>query len=321
MILTLCLPEFSGRQISKTEKIAMKKGLSIGRIILIVLGVLIIWLSARALLGVPQQQKVLGDAVYLDEAVVLPENEGKVVIIHGKPLMTAPAYDEELGITLNSIKAYRYDEEYKLTSNEKSKHRYDWVSRGQKSIVGDAMIGEFDLDEKTLIGFPADSDYDDFDDAEIFANGYNMSYGKTAEGAVTERLYVIVGGPADEAYYYSPHEYSNADSSRIMRNLNYDIAVKREGTKAYAYKVFTGAVSEEVTVAGIQQGNELVAHEALNAVVANGVMTKNQLAKTEGAYLVIGSGVFLLLGLLLVFLGLRKTKKNKKKTTQKRAER
>jgi len=299
----------------------MKKRLSIGRIILIVLGALIVWLSARALMGVPEQQKVLGDAVYLDEAVVLSENEGKVVIIHGKPQMTAPAYDEELGITLNSIKAYRYDEEYKLTSNEKSKSRYDWVSRGQKSIVGDAMIGEFDLDEKTLMGFPADSDYADFDNAEISVNGYNTSYGKTTEGAVTDRLYVIVGGPAGEAYYYSPHEYSGADSSRIVRNMNDNIAAEREGTKAYAYKVFTGVVSEEVTVAGIQQGNELIAHEALNAVVANGVMTKNQLAKTEGAYLVIGSGVFLLLGLLLVFLGLRKTKKNKKKTTQKRAER
>ena len=298
----------------------MKKRMSVGRIILIVLGVLIVWLSARALMGVPEQQKVLNSAVYLDEAVVLPENEGKVVIIHGKPEMTAPAYDEELGITLNSIKAYRYDEEYKLTSGEKSKNVYDWVSRGQKSIVGDAMIGEFDLDEKTLIGFPADSDYADFDNDEISANGYNTSYGKTTEGAVTDRLYVIVGGPEGEAYYYPPHEYSGADSSRIMRTINSNYAAERDGTKAYAYKVFTGVVSEEVTVAGIQHGNELVAHEDLNAVVANGVMTKDQLAKTEGTYLVIGSGVFLALGLLLVFLGLRKPKKSEKKTTQKRAK-
>jgi hypothetical protein len=235
--------------------------------------------------------------------------------------MTAPACDEELGITLNSIKAYRYDEEYKLTSGEKSKNVYEWVSRGQKSIVGDAMIGEFDLDEKTLIGFPADSDYEDLDMAEIAANGYSVSKGKTDEGATMDRWYVIAGGPEGEAYYYSTHEYSGADSSRIMRTMNANIAAEREGTKAYAYKVFTGVVSEEVTVAGIQQGNELVAHEALGSVVLNGVMTKDQLAKTEGAYLAIGSGVFMLLGLLLVFLGLRKTKKNKKKTTQKRAER
>ena len=293
----------------------MKKRMSIGRIILIVLGVLIIWLSARALMSFPEQQNVFASAVYLDEAVVLPENEGKVVIIHGRPEMTEPARDEELGITINAIKAYRYDEKYALTTKENSNSRYDWVSRGQKSIAGDAMIGEFDLDEKTLAGFPADSDYEDFDHAEISANGYNTSYGKTAEGAVTDRLYVIVGGPEGEAYYYPPHEYSSTDGLRVFRVMNDNIADEREGTMAYAYKVFTGAVSEEVTVAGIQRGNELAAHEALGPVVLSGVMTKEQLAKTEGAYLVIGSGVFLLLGLLLVFLGLRKPKENKKKTT------
>lgn len=299
----------------------MSKAKLIGRTILAVLGAVLIWLSVRALMGVPEQQKILDSAVYLDEAVVLPENEGKVVIIHGKPEMTAPAYDEELGITLNSIKAYRYDEEYKLTSNEKSNHRYDWVSRGQKSIVGDATIGEFDLDEKTLIGFPADSDYEDFNDAEISAKGYNTGYGKTSEGSVTDRRYVIVGGPEGEAYYYSPHEFSGANDSRVMRTVNDNIAAEREGTKAYAYKVFTGVVAEEVTVAGIQQGNTLVAHEKLGAVVGNGVLTQEELARSQAGALVGGSVAFLLIGLLLIFLALRKGKKkklsNKKKYNQK----
>ena len=296
----------------------------IGKILLLALGVFIIWLSVRGLLAVPEYKEILGSAVYLEEAVVLPENEGKVVIIHGKPEMLAPAYDEEIGITLNSIKAYRYDEEYTLTSSEQQNHVYDWVSRGQKGIVGEAKIGEFLLDEKTLVAFPADSDYKDFDEAEISANGYNTSYGKTTEGAVTDRLYVIVGGPEGEAYYYSAHEYSNVDSSRFTRTMNKNIAADRDGTRAYAYKVFTGAVAEEVTVAGIQQGNTLVAHENLGGVVMNGAMSRKELVNTESGYLMGGSIAFLVLGLALVFLGLRRPKKQKntkKKTTQKRAER
>jgi len=296
----------------------------IGKILLLALGVFIIWLSVRGLLAVPEYKEILGSAVYLEEAVVLPENEGKVVIIHGKPEMLAPAYDEEIGITLNSIKAYRYDEEYTLTSSEQQNHVYDWVSRGQKGIVGEAKIGEFLLDEKTLVAFPADSDYKDFDEAEISANGYNTSYGKTTEGAVTDRLYVIVGGPEGEAYYYSAHEYSNVDSSRFTRTMNKNIAADRDGTRAYAYKVFTGAVAEEVTVAGIQQGNTLVAHENLGGVVMNGAMSRKELVNTESGYLMGGSIAFLVLGLVLVFLGLRRPKKQKntkKKTTQKRAER
>lgn len=296
----------------------------IGKLLLLALGVFIIWLSVRGLMDVPEYKEILGSAVYLEEAVVLPENEGKVVIIHGKPEMLAPAYDEELGITLNSIKAYRYDEEYTLTSSEQQNHVYDWVSRGQKGIVGEAKIGEFLLDEKTLVAFPADSDYKDFDEAEISANGYNTSYGKTTEGAVTDRLYVIVGGPEGEAYYYSAHEYSNVDSSRFTRTMNKNIAADRDGTRAYAYKVFTGAVAEEVTVAGIQQGNTLVAHENLGGVVMDGAMSRKELVNTESGYLMGGSIAFLVLGLVLVFLGLRRPKKQKntkKKTTQKRAER
>ena len=290
----------------------------IGKILLLALGVFIIWLSVRGLLAVPEYKEILGSAVYLEEAVVLPENEGKVVIIHGKPEMLAPAYDEEIGITLNSIKAYRYDEEYTLTSSEQQNHVYDWVSRGQKGIVGEAKIGEFLLDEKTLVAFPADSDYKDFDEAEISANGYNTSYGKTTEGAVTDRLYVIVGGPEGEAYYYSAHEYSNVDSSRFTRTMNKNIAADRDGTRAYAYKVFTGAVAEEVTVAGIQQGNTLVAHENLGGVVMNGAMSRKELVNTESGYLMGGSIAFLLLGLVCVFLALKPKKEKKQVKKQKR---
>ena len=91
---------------------------NIGKIILLVLGVVLIALDIKAFVDLPGQNAALEAAVYLDEPVVVPENEGKMVIIHGKPEMTAPAYDEELGLTLNTIKAYRYAEEYK----------YGWVS-------------------------------------------------------------------------------------------------------------------------------------------------------------------------------------------------
>ena len=297
----------------------MTKGKWIGRIVLVALGGFIIWLSVRALTDVPEYRKVLGSAVYLDKAVVLPENEGKVVIIHGKPEMLAPAYDEELGITLNSIKAYRYEEEYKLTSAEHSNNVYTWVSRGQKGIVGEAVLGEFKLDEKILLGFPADSDYEDFDSAEVEANGYNTSYGKTEEGATTERLYVIVGGPEGEAYYYKTYEYSNAlDIPYFMRTMNENIAYERSGTKAYAYKVFAGAVAEEVTVAGVQRGYTLVAHEKLGSIVMNGVLSRKELTNAESGFLMGGSAVFLVIGLMLVFLGMRKNTNKENKAKRKK---
>ena len=276
-----------------------------GKIILILLGVALIALGGKTLMDIPAQKSVLENAVYLDEPVVLPENEGKLVIIHGKPEMTAPAYDEELGITLNTIKAYRYDEEYKQTSGEKGVFKYKWVSRGQKGIAGEASIGEFALDEKTINAFGADSEYEDFDMAQISAKGYEVSRGKTAEGAWTDRWWVIVDG----TYYYDAFEYTNdLPIAHISREMDRDIANEREGAKAYAYKVYTGLNSEEVTVAGIQQGTSLAAEETLGAVLRNGVFSKEEVLSSNTNSLMGGSVVFILLGVVLGVLGLRKPK-------------
>lgn len=279
---------------------------NIGKIILLVLGAALIALGVKAFVDLPGQKAALEAAVYLDEPVILPENEGKMVIIHGKPEMTAPAYDEELGLTLNTIKAYRYDEEYKQTSGEKGVFKYGWVSKGSKSIVGKASLGEFALDEKTLIGFPADSDYDDFNMTELSANGYVAGRGKTKEGAWTDRWWVIVGG----TYYYDSFEYSNDLSiPHLLREMDKDIAEERQGAKAYAYKIYTGNLYEEVTVAGIQQGSSLVAHEKLGPIVKDGALTKEQVVTSHTNSTAFGSIlVYAIPGVLLIFFGLRKPK-------------
>ena len=277
--------------------------MKIGKIILLVLGVALLALGIKAFVALPGQEAALEAAAYLDEAVILPENEGKMVIIHGKPEMTAPAYDEELGLTLNTIKAYRYDEEYKLTSSEQMEYKYAWVSRGSKGIVGKASLGEFELDEKTINGFTVDNEYDDFDMAELTAHYYEVGRGKTPEGTWTDRWWVIVGG----TYYYDSFEYSgNLDIPHMTREMNREIAEEREGAKAYAYKVYAGVRDEDVTVAGIQQGSTLVAHEILGPMVKDGVLTKDQLLSSNKNGTVGGAAVFMLIGAVLVVLGIRK---------------
>ena len=279
--------------------------MKIGKIILLVLGVALIALGVKGLMDIPGQKAMLEAAVYLDEPVILPENEGKLVILHGKPEMTAPAFDEELGLTLDTIKAYRYAEEYKLTSSEQLEYKYGWVARGQKSIMGKASVGEFALDEKTLAGLPADSEYDSFDSAELAAKSYVLGRGKTKEGAPTERWWVIAGGK----YYYAAFEYSgNTDIPHITREMNKEIALEREGAKAYAYKVYTGADDREMTIAGIQQGNLLVADDTLGPIVKDGVLSKEQVLSANQGGITGGSVVFMLIGAVLAVLGLRKPK-------------
>ena len=281
---------------------------NIGKIILLALGVILIAFGVKALMDVPGRNAILEEAVYLNEPVVLPENEGKLVIIHGKPELTAPAYDEELGLTINTIKALRYQEEYKRTSSEKLQYKYGWVSRGSKGIVGAASLGEFALDEKTLLAFPADSEYEDFDMSQIGSKGYELGRGKTSEGAWTDRWWIFVGG----SYYYDPFEYvTDLDVPHLMREMDENIAKEREGAKAYAYKVYTGALYDEVTVVGIQKGSSLAADETLGSVVKDGVRSKEDLLSSDKTSAIGGSVAFILIGAVLGGLSLRRPKKKK----------
>ena len=271
--------------------------MKIGKVILLVLGVVLITLGVKSFVDLPGQNAVLEAAVYLDEAVILPENEGKMVIIHGKPEMTAPAYDAELKLTIDSIKAYRYKETYKQTGYTNEENKWEWVSGGQTSLVGEAKIGEFELDEGILIAFPAESDYTDFDAKEV--SDYVLTYKSVATGEV-----VVL---PDGGYYAETQTTYVGDSYFNWIGSNY-VAEQLEGKAAYRYKYYNPEKNGEHTVIGIQQGSRLVKSDSVGTAVLSGVKTQEQVLSTSNGYLIGGAAAFLVIGAVLVFLGVRKPK-------------
>ena len=272
-----------------------------GKIILIVLGIALIALGIKGLMDIPGQKAVLEAAVYLDESVVLPENEGKLVIIHGTPEMLAPVYDEELKLTIDSIKAYRYKETYKQTSYTDEERKWEWVTGTQTSLVGEAKIGEFELDADILIAFPAESDYTDFDAAET--RDYVLTYKSVATGEV-----VVL---PDGGYYAKTQTTYVGDSYFNWIGSNY-VGEQLEGKTAYRYKYYNPEKNGEHTVIGIQQGSRLVKDESLGAMVRSGVLTKEQMLSSNKGGIIGGAAVFMALGAVLVFLGIRKPKSKTK---------
>ena len=277
----------------------MKK--NIGKIILIVLGAALIALSAKGLMGVPGQKAALEAAVYLEEAVVLPENEGKLVIIHGEPEMLAPGYDEELKLTINTIKAYRYKETYKQTSFTDEERKWEWVSGGQETLTGQAKIGEFKLDSGILSAFPAESDYVDFDPAET--KDYVLTYKSIATGEVC----VLPDGG-----YYADTNVTYIGDSYFNFLGAHSLGERMEGKTAYRYKYYNPEKNGEHTVVGVQQDNRLVKDESLGAMVRNGVLTKEQMLSSNKGGIIGGAAAFAVLGAVLVFLGVRKPKHSTK---------
>ena len=272
-----------------------------GKIILIVLGIALIALGIKGLMDIPGQKVILEAAVWLDESVVLPENEGKLVIVHGTPEMLAPVYDEELKLTIDSIKAYRYKETYKQTSYTDEERKWEWVTGTQTSLVGEAKIGEFELDADILIAFPAESDYTDFDAAET--RDYVLTYKSVATGEV-----VVL---PDGGYYADTNVDYVGDSYFNWLGANH-VANQLEGKTAYRYKYYNPDKNGEHTIVGVQQGERLVADETIGPMVRNGALTKEQVLSANSNGIIGGAAVFMALGAVLVFLGVRKPKSKQK---------
>jgi hypothetical protein len=284
---------------------------NIGKIILIVLGLALIALAVKGIAEIPAMNAAMEAAVSLEQPVVLPENEGKLVIIHGHPEMTAPVCDPESGLTLPFMKAIRYTEEYRMTSKKDQTETYGWVAQASKTITGEAAMGDFVLDEKLVNAFPADQEFADFDAAQLSETGLSTDYGRTAQGARTDRLWAIAGGD----YYYDTLEYSaDTDIPLFVREANEEVIRERSGARAYAYRVFACDSDALWTVAGIQQGSSLVADETLGPVVRSGVVSKEELLKTSGNATLFGAIAFALLGAVCILLALRGLRRSKVET-------
>lgn len=112
-------------------------------------------------------------------------------------------------------------------------------------------------------------------------------------------------------YYFDRWSYSVSDQV-VIRDIDKAILDERDGARAYSYRYYDDAQHGELTVAGVQQGNTLVAHEKIGPVVYDGVRTIDELASSRKTALIGGSVAFLVVGMVLVILALRKNKKNKK---------
>lgn len=269
--------------------------MKIGKIILLVLAAVLIALSIKALSDVPSRKAKLENAVELNSAEVLSENEGKLVIIHGVPEITRCVYDDQWGISLNTFKAIRQTQVYDESVNDKDEYTWDWRSKETKILTGGAKIGEFILDESVIRAFPADDEYRDFDEFEI--RGYNLSTG----GIVDSRVYVMPYG----GYYYDK-EMRDADSMNIMSYLR--TMRDRVGTLAINYRAFDLNQGREMTVVAVQRGNTLEAHDKLGVTVKTGVVGKDKIISSDGTGITVAAVIGLVLGAVLVYFGVRKPK-------------
>ena len=231
-------------------------------IILIVCALFAAFLGIKAAGNASGNQEIIKGAVYVADGKVLPENEGKVVIVNGTLDAPLPFIDEQTGIELNSIVAYRRVEKarVKLGSDGK-KDTWSWDSTisendlgGSKKLVAPGVtLGEFEVAEILMQPVPTFGELDEF----YIGEDYDVEW------------YIFEDDGMDYLYQleYMPLEDGTVYYDTVIRDHTTS-KQKNEGTLRVRYDVVEDGTSMDYTIIGLQKNGKLEEVEELDLIAA-----------------------------------------------------
>ena len=132
-------------------------------------------------------KSALKDAVYVGQGAINDANDGKIVIVCGPFELTTPSYDDELGLTIDSIRTSRYKQTMKLnkatkatkvnaetlTEEEKRNGVLEWsTAYRDKTLTGEGKIGNYTLSQDFIDAIVLNGTWHDYDRSELEASGY-----------------------------------------------------------------------------------------------------------------------------------------------------
>lgn len=248
-------------------------------IVLIIIGIFTAFLGVKAMNQAPEAVEKLESAVYVADAKVYPENEGKIVIVPGKIEAELPLVDVKTGLKLPTIKATK--QSWYAVGVKSGGTGYDWswvVDGATQTLTADCSVGEFKLYEGMLNGLIVSQDYDDFEKSNLKEAGLMDYY-----------AYVVTDGV-----------YISDDKGGNTRYKD-----EYEGAVRYKYKIMPMDGELEYTFVGIQKNGALVRDDSLGIIASTEgilnheeVLAKNESNSTAGhifafvtAALFIGGGI------------------------------
>lgn len=270
-------------------------GKKIAGIVLIILGLITVFLGIKAVAGTPKNREIIESAVYVGDGKLMAENEGKVVIVHGTLDAELPYVDEETGIVLNSIVAYRRVEKLAMQyDSEKEDDYWEWrlysdpnYYGGTGKVVAEGVtLGEYAVADQILLAIDATENHTEYEKKELNRFGWD-----TFED--NERVYLYMG------------DHMPCDDTRVIEKYYLDYV----DTFRVTYDVIPEDNTLEYTVIGLQKNGKLEEVEELDLLaIHSGSLTADDLlayAKSSGttatiavsciAVLLLGVGIFLIL--------------------------
>ena len=265
-------------------------------VILIIGGVLFASLAIKALFSAPKSEEQIRAAATIKDGRILPENEGKLVVVSGTLKAAEPLQDPITGVKLPGVTAKRTVWTYKQDTNSDDEQVWDWkpenTDYSEKANFGinaeiltttmlaaPTLLGEFKVESKLLNPLIRNTEFTQYDE-ESLKDGWN-----------------VLSGGKESRYCVSKEHWLPKKSTGMYSTTGY-------GAQKISYGIVSPDDPLEYTIIGVQKGDTLIKSEDVDSVTTfKGIMTAEEFAE-ENKKGVRGGSIFgIVAGILLAIIG------------------
>ena len=265
-------------------------------IILIIGGLLFAALAVKALVSAPQSYEKIRAAATIEDGKVIPENEGKLVVVSGTLKPAEQLQDPITGVKLPGVTAKRTVWTYKQDTNSDDETVWDWkpenTDYSEKANFGinaeiltttmlaaPTLLGEFKVESKLLNPLIRNTEFKQYDEKSLNAG------------------WKVLSGGRESRYCVSKENWLPKKSTGMYSTTGY-------GAQKISYGIVSPDDPLEYTIIGVQKGDTLIKSEDVDSVTTiKGIMTAQEFAE-ENKKGVRGGSIFgIVAGILLAIIG------------------
>ena len=265
-------------------------------VILIIGGILFASLAVKALMSAPQTYEKIIAAETIGDGGIIPENEGKLVVVSGTLKPAEQLQDPITGVKLPGVTAKRTVWTYERDTNSDDETVWDWkpenTDYSEKANFGinaeiltttmlaaPTLLGEFKVESELLNPLIRNTEFTQYDE-ESLKDGWN-----------------VLSGGKESRYCVSKEHWLPKKSTGMYSTTGY-------GAQKISYGIVSPDDPLEYTIIGVQKGDTLIKSEDVDSVTTvKGIMTAQEFAE-ENKKGVRGGSIFgIVAGILLAIIG------------------
>lgn len=265
-------------------------------VILIIGGILFASLAVKALMSAPQTYEKIMAAETIGDGGVIPENEGKLVVVSGTLKPAEQLLDPITGVKLPGVTAKRTVWTYERDTNSDDETVWDWkpenTDYSEKANFGinaeiltttmlaaPTLLGEFKVESQLLNPLIRNTEFTQYDEESLNAGWKVLSGGRESRYCVSKESWL----PKKSTGMYSTTGY---------------------GAQKISYGIVSPDDPLEYTIIGIQKGDTIVKAEDIDSVTTfKGIMTAEEFADKSKKEARGGSIFGIVSGILLAIIG------------------